>query len=337
LQQYGTLIALAVLVIFNLTFTPGFRSTLALHTNLIQVAPIVIVATGMTLVIATGGIDLSVGVRARMDGRWEELKAGEVVLAAGAVHSPAILMCSGIGPSKTLRECGIDCLVDLPATGGNLIEHPIINVELHLQPQFRTVPDARHVTCCVRYSSEMVGAGLNDMIMIAMNLRGYDHASCQSGLISVSAFQAFSRGTVKLRSTDPEVDPDVSLCMLTDERDRVRLRDGARRVFALARHAGVQDITQRVTLGATDVSSEDPDDADLDRLLLEEVGDALHVSGTCRMGATDDPRSVVNADGCVLGVERLRVVDASIIPEDPRANTNLTTIMIGEHIADRMK
>ena len=61
LQQYGTLIALAVLVIFNLTFTPGFRSTLALHTNLIQVAPIVIVATGMTLMIATGGIDLSVG------------------------------------------------------------------------------------------------------------------------------------------------------------------------------------------------------------------------------------------------------------------------------------
>jgi len=279
----------------------------------------------------------AVGVRARVEGRWTELKAGEVVLAAGAVHSPAILMRSGIGAPETVKQCGLDPLVDLPAVGGNLIEHPIINVELHLRPESRAVPEARHVTCCVRYSSELVGAGVNDMIVIAMNLRGFDQASCMSGLMSVSAFQSFSRGTVKLRSADPDEDPEVELCMLSDDRDLVRMRDGARRVFELTRHSAVQDIAERVTLAKTEVNSEEPDDGELDQLLMEEVGDALHVSGTCRMGATDDPRSVVDADGRVLGVKRLRVVDASVIPEDPRANTNLTTIMIGEHVADRMK
>ena len=281
--------------------------------------------------------DLSaIGVRARVDGRWEDYRAGEVVLAAGAVHSPAILMRSGIGPTATLRQCGVEPLVDLSSVGHNLIEHPIINVELHLRPQSRAVPEARHVTCCLRYDSRLAGAGTNDMIMIAMNLRGYDQDSCKSGLISVSAFQAFSRGSVRLRSADPDLDPEVDLNMLSDERDVVRLRDGARRVLELTRHAAVQEIAERISLGAVEVGAADPDDAELDQLLFNEVGDALHVSGTCRMGATDDPRSVVDSDGRVLGVDRLRVVDASVIPEDPRANTNLTTIMIAEHIADRM-
>lgn len=174
------------------------------------------------------------------------------------------------------------------------------------------------------------------MIIIAMNLRGYDHTSCKSGLMSVSAFQSFSRGTVKLRAADPDVDPDVDLCMLNDQRDVVRMRHGVRRVSRLVRDPAVEEIAERVTLGPVPIQSGELDDVELDMLLMEEVGDALHVSGTCRMGANDDPRSVVDVDGRVLGVERLRVVDAFVIPEDPRANTHLTTVMIGEHIADRM-
>ena len=123
--------------------------------------------------------------------------------------------------------------------------------------------------------------------------------------------------------------------MLSDERDLVRMRDGVRRLRAICLHAGVQDVAERVDYGVSGVSMEQElDDAAVDDWLFAECSDAQHASGTCRMGSPTDPRSVVDTECRVIGCTGLRVVDASIMPEVPRANTHLTTVAIAERMAD---
>ena len=126
--------------------------------------------------------------------------------------------------------------------------------------------------------------------------------------------------------------------LLTDERDLVRMRDGVRRLFELARHPAMATVTARVQIDDAGRSLDDVgDERQIDEWLQARCTDYVHAVGTCRMGPVDDPQSVVDPDGRVIGLEGLRVVDASIMPEVPRANTHLTTVMIAEHIAARMK
>jgi len=116
------------------------------------------------------------------------------------------------------------------------------------------------------------------------------------------------------------------------------MRDGVRRLVDLARHRAIAKITARIHIDEADRSLDDiRDERQLDEWLQSRCGDYVHAVGTCRMGPLGEPRSVVDSDGRVIGVEGLRVVDASIMPEAPRANTHLTTVMIAEHIAARIK
>lgn len=278
------------------------------------------------------------GVRALTADGVQEYTGGEVVLSAGAIHSPAILQRSGVGRAGDLSALGIPRIADLPV-GENLIEHSAVWIGLDLKPEFWAKSlDQRHTNCCIRYSSELGGAGRNDMILISMNVSGLGEKGLQRGLICVCTFQTFSRGKLAITSTDPLVDPDVDLAMLSDERDLIRIRDGMRRLQTIVAHPAVQQIASGTHSWVTgDVISADADDDELDAWLLANCQDAQHPIGTCRMGATDDPRSVVDPDCRVIGVEGLRVTDGSIMPENPRANTHLTCVMIGELMADRIK
>jgi choline dehydrogenase len=262
----------------------------------------------------------------------------EVIVSAGAIHSPAILQRSGIGPSALLGSLGVPMVADLPV-GENLLDHPIMGLLLTLREDRRvSTMMHRHTNCCLRYSSGLCGAGENDMIMIAGNLVSLGGGDLSRGRLAVSVYQAFSQGTVQIVSTDPTIDPAIEERMLTSESDLVRLRDGVRRARAIARHEAFQAIATRVEYGMTGRSIEDDlTDSDLDAWLFDECSDAQHASGTCRMGAVDDPRSVVGPDCRVVGVSGLRVVDASVMPEVVRANTNFSTIMIAEKIADEMR
>ena len=126
--------------------------------------------------------------------------------------------------------------------------------------------------------------------------------------------------------------------MLSDERDLVRMRDGVRRLRALGLHESFRAIATRVEYGSTGRSIDETlDAADLDDWLFAECSDAQHASGTCRMGARDDRRSVVDPDCRVIGCTGLRVIDASVMPEVVRANTHLTTVMIAEKMADTLR
>jgi 5-(hydroxymethyl)furfural/furfural oxidase len=136
---------------------------------------------------------------------------------------------------------------------------------------------------------------------------------------------------VRLASTDPFAQPIIEENMLDDASDTLRMRDGIRRLLALARRDGVTAIGRVETPLAPDAT-----DAEVDAFALENAGDTQHATSTCRMGDPSDASSVVDSDCSVLGLEGLRVIDASVMPSVVRANTHLTTVMIAEVMAQRL-
>lgn len=277
------------------------------------------------------------GVRAVTVDGVRDFHGATVILAAGAIHSPAILLRSGVGRSEALAEFDIPQVAHLPV-GENLVEHSAVWIGLNLKPEaWATSREQRHTNCCVRYSSNLAGAGRNDMIMIAMNVGGLGDEGLRHGVMNVATFQTFSRGKLTLAATDLLRDPDIDLAMLSDERDLVRLRDGMRRLQEVVAHPATQRITESVASWVTgETITADASDDELDAWILANCNDCQHPIGTCRMGAADDPRSVVDPDCRVIGLEGLRVIDGSIMPENPRANTHLTCVMIGELMATRL-
>jgi choline dehydrogenase len=284
------------------------------------------------------------GVRVRFeDGAgWQDIPAREVVLSAGAIHSPTILMRSGIGPAAALAALGIPVLHDQPAVGQHLLDHPILRATLHLHPEHAARDaDARHTNCCVTYSSGLGGGGERDMIMIAYNHRGLSEGMpAATGAVGIALYDSFSRGEVRLVSADPEANPVVEENMLSHAADRLRLRDGVRRLARLMEDPAFTGISHRIQFGDSPLSPAEAaalPDAELDALMLQEASDIQHAAGTCRMTAYEDPRGVVDPELKVRGVEGLRVADASIMPTDCRANLHFTCVMIGEALARRMR
>jgi 5-(hydroxymethyl)furfural/furfural oxidase len=284
----------------------------------------------------------AVALHVLIGGASKRIEAGEIILSAGAIHSPAILMRSGIGPAALLGALDIPVRVDAPV-GENLRDHPQLSAQLELKPEARAKGlDQRHTNCCVRYSSGLENSAVNDMIFIAFNLLGASTAHLRYGYIWASVYQSFSRGRLTITSRLPEAHPEIRFRMLSDSRDLVRMRDAIRRLAELTRQPAFSAIANSVYLGrAPDVSNgdmrSDHFEVPSDRWILEHCFDVQHAAGTCRMGATDDTRSVVDPACRVIGVDGLRVIDASIVPEMVRANTHLTAVMIGEHMAARIR
>ncbi|WAP54849.1 GMC family oxidoreductase [Streptomyces sp. S465] len=284
--------------------------------------------------------DRAVGVRAVIDGVAVTEHADEVVLSAGVIHSPAILLRSGIGPADRLRALDIEVRQELPV-GHGMQDHAMVLLSLPLRPEAAiTSAHDRHTNVCVRWSSQ-AGTHTNDLLFASMNQNVLAMATADTGThagaYGVWLNRAHSRGELTLVSTDPSAHPRVAQRMLSDERDLAPLREGVRTLVELGRREETAAI-----LGGSLEEANRPlfevlaSDADLDDHLLATVVDAQHGTSTCRMGAPDAPETVVDPACRVLGVTGLRVVDASVFPSVPRANTNLATIMAGELMADRL-
>ena len=280
----------------------------------------------------------AVGVRVRTGGGRREIRGGTIILSAGAVHSPAILLRSGVGPPAHLAEMDIPLKAALPV-GEGFQDHPAMFLPVRLQPYAQPPKGFRHTNACVRYSSGLAGAGPNDMMMVAMNRFGDSlghHVEGPKdepvfGLLGVWVNECFSRGTLRLASADPAEQPIIEENMLDHPSDLERMRDGLRRMLALGRHASLRAIGQLETTLAADAS-----DAEVDAYVLRNAGDTQHGTSTCPMGDEADPAAVVDPGCRVLGLEGLRVIDASVMPSVVRANTHLTTVMIAEHMAARL-
>lgn len=277
------------------------------------------------------------GVRVHIEGQGvHEIAAREIVLCAGAIHSPAILLRSGIGPGADLQAMGVATVRDLPV-GRHFFDHPLFRTTIQLREGLRpTDRDTRHTNCCVTYSSGLADGGKRDMILIAFNHR----AIGVPGAIGAGLFNAFSRGTLTLASTDPTVDPIVEENMLADPRDIARMRDAVRRLAVITVQPALQEIADWIRLGDTEYTLPQAaalPDVELDALLRLVTGDIQHAAGSCRMSGVGDADGVVDPNGAVKGIVGLRVADASIMPSDCRANTHFTTVVIGEAIARKMR
>lgn len=276
------------------------------------------------------------GVRVHIEGQGtHEISARQIVLCAGAIHSPAILLRSGVGPAEELKAMGRCVVRDLPV-GRHYFDHPLFRTTVQLHEELRpTDPDTRHTNCCVTYSSGLADGGKRDMILIAFNHRGIG----MPGAIGAGLFNAYSRGTIKLASTDPAIDPVVEENMLADPRDMLRMMDAVKRLAVITSQPALSGIADWIRLADTDLTLPQAaalPDHELDAVLRRETGDIQHAAGSCRMTGVDDADGVVNPDGTVKGISALRVADASIMPSDCRANTHFTTVVIGEAIARMM-
>ncbi|QJP16879.1 hypothetical protein G3545_26520 [Starkeya sp. ORNL1] len=174
-------------------------------------------------------------------GQRQRVEAGEVIVSSGALHSPAVLMRSGVGPAGHLRHHGIEVVADMPGVGENLTEHPHLAVGAHLKPPARLPRSMRrHIFLGVRYSSGVEGCDPGDMLLMPVNRAGWHPLGRSLGALNVCVNKSYSTGTVRLNSADPAVEPEVDLNLASDGRDLVRLVDGFKRLYRIMESPAVQ-------------------------------------------------------------------------------------------------
>ena len=260
----------------------------------------------------------------------------EIILSAGAIVSPQLLMLSGIGPANHLRSLGIPVVQDLPGVGQNLRDHAMVVLRLRVKEGFRLDPNELPPKVCLRYAAK--GSQSRNDLQIQPSysqiLPGDDPRHADIVRFSCTLEHGVSAGQLSLTSTDLHVQPQLDYRYLADSWDRERMRENVRLCLQLFEQEAFRGIVQERLLPTDqDLAS----DETLDAWLLQNATTAQHSSGTCKMGPTSDPMAVVDQYCRVHGLEALRVVDASVMPDVIRANTNATTIMIAERVADWIK
>ena len=278
------------------------------------------------------------GVEVESGGEKFVVEGEEIIVCSGAVQSPQLLMLSGIGPEQHLRSLSIPVVHNLPGVGQNMRDHPGTPIRFRVKEGFPQDPDAVRLQLCLRITAE--GSDTREDLMIqpanyaSTVYMGGDPRESQGVLLSSSLELAMGSGQLTLTSADPHVQPQMDYHYLENPWDRQRLRYSTRLAMRLLEHNAFKDILAgRLTPTDQDLSSDDS----LDAWLLDNARTAFHVSATCKMGPSSDSMAVVDQYCRVHGLENLRVVDASIMPDCIRANTNATTIMIGERAADLIK
>jgi choline dehydrogenase len=265
-----------------------------------------------------------------------------ITIAAGAIGTPAILSRSGIGPKDAALELGIEPVVDLPGVGANLIDHPVTRVLLVPKPG-SCDPETPLAQVVLRYTAPGSNE-FNDMQQVIFShvdlaRMGGEQAVRAVGAplvigLPVALERPRSRGRLSLASRDPHVHPLVELNFTADPEDLRRLAEGVRLAWQLAHEPEIARHMERVAL----LTDETIDSQEALRSYVRAtVATQFHPCGTARMGPRDDPMAVIDQYCRVRAIPNLRVADASIMPNIPRANINLTCIMIGEHVADWMQ
>lgn len=175
------------------------------------------------------------------------LNAGEVILSAGALQSPAILMRAGIGPADHLREKGIEVRADRQGVGRNLQDHPMVALAAYLPKASRLPPTMRrHIQMGYRYSSGLDRTTPGDMFMLASNRAAWHPLGRRLASMLVCVNRPYSTGYVRLLDKDPATGPDINFRQLSDERDLKRLEDGMQRLFRIVEDPAVQRVVREV-------------------------------------------------------------------------------------------
>jgi choline dehydrogenase len=258
----------------------------------------------------------------------EVIGAGEVVLSAGAYGSPSILLRSGVGPAGDLAALGIPVVADLPV-GQHLQDQPFFYNAYALKAGADMDPVMGALLWTA--SSEAQGDEL-DLHVTATHLMDPSYSPTGAAIVlAIAVVTPESRGTLRLRSRDPQAPPNIDNNFLAEERDRRRLLEGVK----VSRRIGRNDaFAQHVELEMLPGDGVE-DGAALGEFIESNLATYGHPTSSVPMGGNGDRFAVVDSDGAVIGLSNLRVIDASVMPATPSTATNLTTIMIAEHLAKR--
>jgi len=322
------------------------------------------------------------GATIRRGGETTEIAAREVIVCAGAIHSPAMLLRAGIGPSGDLKRLGIMPRVDRAGVGRNLQNHPYLHFALTLPARSRLKPHLRRFAIAgIRLSSGMNGCPAGDLFLFMIGRVSPRAYGSDMAMFGAALYSPYSRGQVTLTSADWRGLPRVEFRMFEDARDPPRMVKAARFVerlllsdtvntayndaFLLPPVMALQQFNRAGVVGklmgfavkavlnaprpitrgilgrrirpgrwiANRYRCSPASDAEL----IAAAAPMAHPVGTCAIGPANNPLAVVDAHCRVHGIENLRVIDASVMPRIPSANTNLPTIMIAEHAADLIR
>lgn len=304
------------------------QSSALTYLNPARTRPNLMIASGssVTKVIMDGARAVGVEMR-NASGESSQVAGRKVVLCAGAIASPQLLMLSGIGPADELTRHGIEVRRSAEGVGRNLQDHPVAPLTWQLRAGFQVGPkDPRYQMVVLARSPEARGA-VHDVWIV--NAVVHDVLSMYAGVDL-----AESTGRIRLTSSDPSAYPLIDLNYFSNEVDLARMRFVVEASLDIASAAPLGEVLNAAI--SPDLAIRQNRDA-LDEWILTNTISANHLSGTCKMGPTTDPDAVVDSRGRVHGVDGLYVADASIMPFIPRAATNATSMAIGERISDFMR
>ena len=276
--------------------------------------------TEIDQVLVSGGT--ATGVRSVEGTRYE---AGQVILSAGSLGSAAILLRSGIGPARDLTDLGIEIVADLPV-GQRLHDQPVYHGVYALNAEAGAKSPA--AGAFIRTASSQAQGQELDLLVSAAHLNDGGVSPTGAIVLAVAVVRPDSRGKLTLSSPDPKDQPVIDLNLLATPRDRSRMLEGMK----LSRGIGLGKAFAAVADSEILPGERVQDDADLLRAVDAHVSSFQHATSTVPMGGDDDEWAVVDGAGTVRGVRNLRVIDASIFPGVPSVPTNLTVIMVAEHI-----
>jgi len=300
----------------------------------------------------------AIGVETRRGKRLQVVHAtNEIIVAASSINSPKLLMLSGIGPAAHLNEHGIAVIADRPGVGSNLQDHLELYIQMaSSQPvtlyKYWNLPGKAWVGA--RWMFTRTGPGASNQFESAAFIRsraGVEYPDVQYHFLPIAVrydgkaaaeghgFQAHtgpmrsaSRGTVRLGSSDPVEPPKIQFNYMSEEQDWTDFRTCIRLTRELFAQEAFRPFAKHEIQPGAAVQSDD----ELNDFIRDEVESAYHPCGTCKMGSPDDPMAVVDPEGRVIGVDRLRVADSSIFPQITNGNLNAPSIMVGEKISDHI-
>jgi choline dehydrogenase len=299
----------------------------------------------------------AVGVKVEHEGQTKNFHASrEVIVSSGAIASPQLLQRSGIGPGQWLKDLGITEVLDLPGVGNNLQDH------LELYMQYECLQPVSIAPANKWWNKPPIGAewlfrgtGLGatnhfeaggfirtdekfthpniqyHFLPLAVRYDGRNASDAHSFQAHVGSLRSPSRGRVKLTSRDPNAHPSILFNYMSHEQDWQEFRAAMRITREIIHQPALDPYRGRALSPTEDLVT----DAQLDEYVREHGETAYHPSCTCAMGEHNE--AVVNGEGLVHGIEGLRVVDASIMPNIISGNLNATTIMLAEKIVDKMR
>jgi len=296
------------------------------------------------------------GVTLSQRGERKTIRAArETILSAGTVGSPHLLMLSGIGDRAALAEHGIASTAHLPGVGADLQDHVVAPLRF-TSPGGVSIRRQLNMIGRLKLGIEWLlfkrGLGATNFFEVGAFFKSSDAidyfnmqheflpflADFQSGKVTISdGFQYFvsqmrpySRGRIALKSADPAAKPSIRFNYLTDRRDTLEMVDGVRKTLDMAN----QSAWSRYKGVAVDTPERTASDAEIEAWLRTVANTEHHPTSTCRMGSDD--LAVADSTGRVHGLEKLRIVDGSILPRVPSANINAPIIMAAEKIAATM-